>query len=76
MDAVITEVAIITRLMIAAGLRTHMILVTGSALAMIVLIDLATPYRGVTASGDPARLAAQVLPRLFPVRNSCYCQRI
>lgn len=44
-----------------AGLRTHMILVTGSTLAMIVSIGLATQYRGLAPNGDPARLAAQVI---------------
>lgn len=38
-----------------AGLRTHIILVSGSALAMTLSINLSD------ASGDPARLAAQVL---------------
>jgi putative Mg2+ transporter-C (MgtC) family protein len=77
-DTVITEVEIIARLMIAAGLgiiigyererqnqaagpRTHMVLVTGSALAMIVSINLAVEYRGIATNGDPARLAAQVI---------------
>lgn len=44
-----------------AGLRTHMILVVGSALAMIVSINLATQYRSLAPNGDPARLAAQVI---------------
>lgn len=44
-----------------AGLRTHMILVTGSALAMIISINLAAQYRSIGSSGDPARLAAQVI---------------
>lgn len=39
-----------------AGLRTHMILVIGSALAMILSINIAEQY-----GGDPARLAAQVI---------------
>lgn len=39
-----------------AGLRTHMILVVGACLAMMLSINLA-----VTAGGDPARLAAQVV---------------
>lgn len=73
-----TEVDVILRLVIAAGLgviigyererqnqtaglRTHMILVTGSALAMIISINLATQYRSITPNGDPARLAAQVI---------------
>jgi putative Mg2+ transporter-C (MgtC) family protein len=45
----------------AAGLRTHMVLVTGSALAMIVSINLAVEYSGIATNGDPARLAAQVI---------------
>ena len=45
----------------AAGLRTHMVLVTGLALAMIVSINLAVQYRGIATNGDPARLAAQVI---------------
>lgn len=73
-----TEVEIIMRLIIAAGLgliigyererqnqaaglRTHMILVTGAALAMIVSTNLAVQYRGIATTGDPARLAAQVI---------------
>jgi putative Mg2+ transporter-C (MgtC) family protein len=44
-----------------AGLRTHMILVVGSALAMTISINLAGMYHGSTGSGDPARLAAQVV---------------
>ena len=39
-----------------AGLRTHMILVIGSTLAMCLSINLA-----VSGDGDPARLAAQVI---------------
>ena len=39
-----------------AGLRTHMILVIGSALAMCLSINLAA-----MGDGDPARLAAQVI---------------
>lgn len=39
-----------------AGLRTHMILVIGSALAMCLSINLAA-----SGDGDPARLAAQVI---------------
>ncbi len=45
----------------AAGLRTHMILVIGAALAMAVSINLAF-WLGVDKPvGDPARLAAQVV---------------
>lgn len=39
-----------------AGLRTHMILVMGAALAMCLSINIANKYYG-----DPARLAAQVI---------------
>ena len=44
-----------------AGLRTHMILVVGSALAMTLSINLAMQFRPDVPNGDPARLAAQVL---------------
>ena len=40
-----------------AGLRTHMILVGGACLAMILSVNL-----GIAAHSDPARLAAQVIP--------------
>lgn len=39
-----------------AGLRTHMILVVGACLAMMLSVNIAT-----TAGSDPARLAAQVI---------------
>jgi len=39
-----------------AGLRTHMILVVGAALAMCLSINISIEY-----DGDPARLAAQVI---------------
>jgi len=39
-----------------AGLRTHMILVGGACLAMILSVNM-----GVAANSDPARLAAQVI---------------
>lgn len=39
-----------------AGLRTHMILILGSCLAMILSINIATDY-----GSDPTRLAAQVI---------------
>ncbi len=39
-----------------AGIRTHMILVGGACLAMIISYNL-----GVVANSDPARLAAQVI---------------
>ncbi|MEK8023933.1 MAG: MgtC/SapB family protein [Candidatus Hydrogenedentota bacterium] len=44
-----------------AGLRTHIILCIGSALAMCVSIRLAMDYRTLAPNGDPARLAAQVI---------------
>ncbi len=45
-----------------AGLRTNIILVMGSALAMIISVTLASKYQPVPgAPGDPARLAAQVI---------------
>jgi putative Mg2+ transporter-C (MgtC) family protein len=44
-----------------AGLRTHMILVIGAALAMPVSINLAIQYHPDAPTGDPARLAAQVV---------------
>jgi putative Mg2+ transporter-C (MgtC) family protein len=44
-----------------AGLRTHMVLVAGSALAMTLSINLAMQFRSLVPNGDPARLAAQVL---------------
>ncbi len=44
-----------------AGLRTHMVLVIGAALAMIVSISLPIQYSGLVPTGDPARLAAQVI---------------
>lgn len=39
-----------------AGLRTHMIVVSGACLAMILSVNM-----GVAANSDPARLAAQVV---------------
>lgn len=44
-----------------AGLRTHMILAIGSALAMCLSIDLAMQFQPLVPNGDPARLAAQVI---------------
>ena len=44
-----------------AGLRTHMILVAGSTLAMTLSINLATQFHPLIPNGDPARLAAQVI---------------
>ena len=44
-----------------AGLRTHIILVVGAALAMCLSINLAMQFRPEVPNGDPARLAAQVI---------------
>ncbi len=44
-----------------AGLRTHIILVTGAALAMTLSINLSMQFKSIAQNGDPARLAAQVL---------------
>jgi putative Mg2+ transporter-C (MgtC) family protein len=44
-----------------AGLRTHVVLVVGSALAMCLSINLAMQFKSEVPNGDPARLAAQVL---------------
>ncbi|MDX9992014.1 MAG: MgtC/SapB family protein [Anaerolineales bacterium] len=44
-----------------AGLRTHIILVTGAALAMTLSINLAIQFKTIATNGDPSRLAAQVL---------------
>ncbi|MDP3921519.1 MAG: MgtC/SapB family protein [Candidatus Omnitrophota bacterium] len=43
-----------------AGLRTYTIVCLGSALVMIVSIDLFEMYKGVTTV-DPSRIAAQVV---------------
>ena len=43
-----------------AGFRTHALVSLGSALIMIISVDLFTAYRGV-ASVDPSRIAAQVV---------------
>lgn len=45
----------------AAGLRTHMVLVVGAALAMTISINLAAMAVAAHQAGDPARLAAQVV---------------
>lgn len=44
-----------------AGLRTHIILTVGAALAMTLSINLAMQFRPLVPNGDPARLAAQVI---------------
>jgi putative Mg2+ transporter-C (MgtC) family protein len=44
-----------------AGLRTHIILVIGSALAMTLSINLSMQFKSLASNGDPSRLAAQVL---------------
>lgn len=45
----------------AAGLRTHIILSVGAALAMMLSINLALQYQNALGGGDAARLAAQVV---------------
>jgi putative Mg2+ transporter-C (MgtC) family protein len=44
-----------------AGLRTHIVVVVGAALAMVLSINLAMQFSTLVPNGDPARLAAQVL---------------
>ncbi len=44
-----------------AGLRTHMILVTGATLAMVLSINLGYLFARPGTPADPARLAAQVI---------------
>ena len=44
-----------------AGLRTHIVLVVGSTLAMCLSINLAIDFTPGMVLGDPSRLAAQVL---------------
>ncbi|MDD5556248.1 MAG: MgtC/SapB family protein [bacterium] len=44
-----------------AGLRTHIILALGAALAMCISVNLALQFKGLAPNGDPARLAAQVI---------------
>lgn len=44
-----------------AGLRTHVILVLGSAIAMCLSINLSVQFHDFAANGDPSRLAAQVI---------------
>ena len=44
-----------------AGLRTHIILVLGAALAMCVSINLSIQFAKVAPNGDPGRIAAQVI---------------
>lgn len=44
-----------------AGLRTHIILVTGAALAMTLSINMSMQFKTLATNGDPSRLAAQVL---------------
>lgn len=43
-----------------AGLRTHVLVCVGSALVMMVSMDMFNIYRGV-ADADPGRIAAQVV---------------
>lgn len=44
-----------------AGLRTHIILSVGAALAMTLSINIAFQFGPLVPNGDPARLAAQVV---------------
>jgi len=44
-----------------AGLRTHIILVVGSTLAMVLSINIPIMYKNIAQNGDPTRLAAQVI---------------
>ncbi len=44
-----------------AGLRTHTILTVGSTLAMCLSIQLSMQFKEFVATGDPTRLAAQVI---------------
>lgn len=44
-----------------AGLRTHIILVLGAALAMCISINLSMQFHTAATNGDPERLAAQVI---------------
>ena len=53
----------------AAGFRTHALVSIGSALIMIVSIDMFTAYRDV-AQVDPTRIAAQVVSGVLAVSSS------
>ena len=44
-----------------AGLRPHIILVLGAALAMCISINLSMQFHTTASNGDPERLAAQVI---------------
>lgn len=44
-----------------AGLRTHIILMVGSTLAMMISINIAIEYKPYVLNGDPTRMAAQVI---------------
>lgn len=44
-----------------AGLRTHVILVVGATLCMVLSINLSGQFRNWAPNGDPSRLAAQVV---------------
>ena len=44
-----------------AGLRTHINLVLGAALAMCISINLSMQFHTTASNGDPERLAAQVI---------------
>jgi putative Mg2+ transporter-C (MgtC) family protein len=44
-----------------AGLRTHIVLAVGSTLAMVISINMSIQFLPTGTSGDPTRLAAQVV---------------
>jgi len=44
-----------------AGIRTHLLVGIGSALIMIISIELYQKYAGSSLRGDPGRIAAQVV---------------
>ena len=44
-----------------AGLRTHIILMVGSTLAMMLSINIAIEFKQYVLNGDPTRMAAQVI---------------
>ena len=44
-----------------AGLRTHIILAIGAALAMIISVEVPALFHNQTGAGDPGHIAAQVV---------------
>jgi putative Mg2+ transporter-C (MgtC) family protein len=44
-----------------AGLRTHLLVCVGSALIMLVSLEMYYRYNGPSSSADPGRIAAQVV---------------